>query len=332
MLGTIGSYIKAASEGVPAAKSRVNTVFAQDFHRPSGWVDMLNHIPGWDVNVLLRREPAWWTVESFQALYVACWIFHPVEKGSYMLQLGSASDYGNVRQAYDSLLKNGGLQSRISSHLSKSGASAHKGWNFLSGYHELLVQIEGEKGGAPFLYLKCEGHALSGGGISALMHGLSWVVKSCTGKGKTASPELHNLAKDSLSVELRAAENFSKPYAKLLKQLGLSGTMVTVDQVVNELWLKCGFPNPIPVQVTNNTHTLGRSMLGPQGFIAVFKKQKNELKKNKVTFNDKLEKDLTEVAHRLVDTAVAYPQQHFNEIRVTPQKINQALQVFRGYI
>lgn len=292
---------------------------------------MLDHIPGWDVNILLGRSGAWWRRENFQALYVACWIFHPVEKGSYMLKLESAAQASNVRSAYDRLLQSRELQARISSHLSGRGASAHDGWSFLKGYHELLIQIEGERGGTPYLFLKCEGHALDGA-ISTLKHCLSWAVKIATGSGQTASAELHNLAKASSNVELRAAENFSKDFKTLQKQLGLSGKTVTVTDVVDRLWAACGFKQAIPDAIRNDNHSLGRNMLGPLGFIAVFTREREALKKRKIDFSPKIAEELTKLADRMVASAVTHPQQHYHEVRVTAQELNDALAVFKSYI
>lgn len=331
MHGTIGQVIRFASLGAPTAQQMVQTVFGPDFQNPQGWTGFLDrNIPGRDVEILLKRAPGFWHRENFQALYIACWIYHPVEKGSYMIQLGPA-EYANVRDAYLRLVQSGELQSRISSHLSKKGASAHEGWDFLQGYHELLVQIEGERGGAPYLFLKCEGHALDGA-ISTLKHGMSWVVKIATGAGQTASPALNNLARGSTTVEARAAENFGKSFKKVQKKLGLSGKEVTVGEVVNGLWKKAGFPNPLPAQVTANTHSLGRAMLGPQGIIAVLRKQAGPLKKAGIDFSAKLETELKELAERMVATAVAHPQQHYHEVRVTPRELNQALTAFSAFI
>lgn len=331
MFGMIGQVIHFASMGAPTARQMVQTVFGPAFQTPRGWADFLDtSIPMRDVGVLLKRSPAFWNRENFQALYVACWIFHPVEKGSYMLQLGP-TEYQNVKGAYDRLLQSGELQARISSHLSKRGASAHEGWGFLQGYAELLVQIEGERTGAPYLFLKCEGHAMDGM-ISTLKHCTSWLVKIATGAGQTASPALNNLAKSSTTVEARAAENFGKAYKKLQKKLGLSGTEVTVGEVVAQLWKKAGFTHAISAQTLANTHALGKAMLGPQGMIAVFRKQAAQLKKAGVSFTPELEKELTELAERMVATAAAHPQQHYHEVRVTPQELTQALTAFSSYV
>jgi hypothetical protein len=100
------------------------------------------------------------------------------------------------------MIASGDLQSRPSSHLSGKGASAHEGWHFLRGYEELLLQIEGENTGSPYLMLKCEVHPLEPGfSLSTILHGLSWAVKEITVAGMTASPELNQLSANSSNVE-----------------------------------------------------------------------------------------------------------------------------------
>ena len=332
MNGAVGSYIYAASLGVPTAQRHIVEVFCDDFQSPAGWGRMLDNMPGRNVDTLMNRKGAWWTRECFQALYVACWIHHPVEKGSYMIQL-TPTHYANVKDAYVQLLQSGGLQARISSHLSKKGASAHEGWNFLKGYGELLVQIEGETTNAPYLFLKCEGHALESGlSFSTIMHGASWVVKEITGSGVTASEALKQWASFSATIEGRAAENFSNDYKKLLKQLSLSGSRITVDQVIEALHKKAGFNHGIPDNLKRNTTMLGQAMLGPGGFIALFKRQRTVLKQKGVDFDDKIEKELKGLAERMVDTSTPHSVQHFNEIRVTPADLDASLATFRRFV
>lgn len=333
MKGAIGSYVKAASEGVPTAKKHLKGVFQADFQSPQGWKHALGRIPGGNLNTMLSLGNEWWSRESFQALYIACWIHHPVEKGTFMLALGNPAHYANVKGAYENLLTSGELESRPSSHLSKKGASAHKGWRFLRGYDELLLQIEGESTGTPYLMLKCEGHPLQVGfSLSTILHGASWVVKELTGAGMTASPELNELSENSSNVEQRAAENFSKSYKKLLKSLKLKSKMVTVSDVLEELHKKAGFRHGIPEQIKSNTHLLGRAMLGPSGYIALFNRQAIVLKKNGVKYDSVVAGELEDMAHRMVETASAHPQQHFNEVRLTAAELNSSLQAFNGYI
>jgi len=330
MNGAVGSYIVAASLGVASAQRHVAEVFCDPFQVPAGWNHMLDNMPGRSVEKMLSRRGAWWVRESLQALYVACWIHHPVEKGSYMIQLSPAHQQ-NVSDAYNKLLGSGAIQARISSHLSKRGASAHEGWNFLKGYGELLVQIEGTH--APYLFLKCEGHALESGiSMSTIMHGASWVLKEITGAGATASEALKQWASFSSTVEGRAAENFSNNYKKLLKQLKLSGARTTVDQVVEALHRSAGFSHGIPDQIKRDTSQLGRAMLGPQGYIALFVRQRAVLKKNGIEFDEKAEKELTGLAQRMTSTSTAHAEQHYNEIRVTPADLDFSLATFRQFI
>jgi hypothetical protein len=332
MNGEIGSYLMAAVHGSAVARQHIREIFGKDFQNWAGWTNLLDQMPGGNVNLLLNRQGAWWNRECFQALYVACWIHHPVAKGSFMIKLDPPHD-ANVRAAYGKLLSTGEIQSRISSHLSKKGASAHEGWDFLRGYGELLIQIEGEAQHAPYLFLKCEGHALESGlSLSTIMHGLSWVQKTFTGAGAVASPELEEWAKASRHVEGRAAENFGKSYEKHLKQLGLPSRRTTVEQVIEALYHRAGFSNALPAQIRGNTRALGRAMLGPQGFIALFKKQRSVLKKNKVDFDDKFAAELTAIAERMLASSADHAEQNYQEIRVTPQDLQTSLDRFRSYI
>jgi hypothetical protein len=147
-----------------------------------------------------------------------------------MLSLDGAR--GNVEQGYRS------LDARWSSHLSKQARSAGDGFEFLKGYKELLVQIEGD-----FLFLKAEGHRASGdGAISSVKHGWGWVRKSLTGSGNMASRELNDLVetRPHLGIQKRNAENYGKKYGALLKkQLKLRGPMITVRLALDEIIRQC---------------------------------------------------------------------------------------------
>lgn len=330
MNGAVGSYIRAASLGVGTAQKHVAEVFGDSFQTPAGWNQMLDHMPDRKVWKALNRRGNYWTRECFQALYVACWIHHPVEKGTYMILL-DATQRDNVKDAYTRLISSGDLTKRPSSHLSKKGASAHEGWDFLRGYEELLVQLEGDPKFAPYLMLKCEGHPMEGA-MSTIMHLASWAVKNVTGAGMTASQALNEWASYSSVVEGRAAENFGGEYKKLLKQLGLSGKTTTVEQVVEALHCKAGFTHGLPAQVKNNTQQLGRAMLGPAGYIEVFKRQKAVLKKSGVDFDEKAERELTALAERMTATATAHQAQHYKEIRVTPADLDLSLANFRQFV
>jgi len=71
MNGAIGSYIKTASEGVPAARRHLEGLFTEDFQILAGWTALLDTKPGGSVAALLARSGAWWELRNFHALYVA---------------------------------------------------------------------------------------------------------------------------------------------------------------------------------------------------------------------------------------------------------------------
>ncbi|MBV9763819.1 MAG: hypothetical protein JOZ48_03155 [Acidobacteriaceae bacterium] len=311
-------------------------VFGPPFINAAGWTAALNHMPGGSATMLLNRAGGFWTRECFQALYIASWIHHPTEKGSYMIKL-NPTQAGNVRQAYDQLLAAGALQSRVSSHLSKTGASAHQGWNFLNGYGELLVQIEGEAAGNPYLFLKSEGHPLTGvSGTAKHVH--SWYVKTKTGKGITASPALNEWAKASTLIEERAAENYSPEYKAFLKQLGFKGTLTTVEDVVSTLYQRADSP-PLPgfnanvlTQVQGDTHALANAMLAPTGVLFCLRSLRGVLAAKQITYTDNIERELRAIATRMLATATPQAEQVYNEIRITPAEIDQSLHTFNGYL
>jgi hypothetical protein len=170
---------------------------------------------GWDnkANALAR----------FQALYVACWIYYPVEKGTYMIDVTDPKD---VAKGWAT------LPDRWSSHLSGKGRTAGEGFKFLQGYSELLVQIEGN-----WLFLKAEGH-----GAKDLKHLASYFTKLKTGAGNTQSEALKRLAKEQkkLGITPRAAENYGKAYEKLLqKKFSLKGKQVDIRTAVKAMIDKC---------------------------------------------------------------------------------------------
>jgi hypothetical protein len=153
----------------------LETVFEKGFQTPAGWRSYLDdNLPGGAFGTLTKLStlsPA----QAFQALYVACWIYRPVEKGSYMIPLLSVHA-PLVGQAMEK------LPSRWSSHLSETNPhSAGAGYAFLKGYSELLVQLEVDPGTkAPYLFLKTEGH-----GAMSFAHVASFIAKTFGGEGLT---------------------------------------------------------------------------------------------------------------------------------------------------
>ncbi|SDZ83326.1 hypothetical protein [Microbulbifer marinus] len=152
-----------------------------------------------------------WSEADFQALYVACWIYKPMEKGTYFVRMTS-SEAASVGTGFKK------LKTRKSSHLSKSGRSAHSGWKFLAGYEELLVQWQ-ETSDRTYLMLKAEGHTTGLG--SLYPHLKSWNHKRKTGAGLQANADLNRLANSNHTpIIARGAENFSNAYMAFLKDLG----------------------------------------------------------------------------------------------------------------
>lgn len=204
-------------------------VFQAGFQSPAGWTSYLQKTilsNGGVSGLLTKMSFVYGFPSDFQALYVACWIHRPVEKGSYMIPLTESQGRG-VGQAWER------LSSRWSSHMSKNAKSAGEGYSFLKGYSELLVQIEVDRGGStPHLFLKTEGH-----GAMSVAHLSSFWNKLRHGEGNTQSEALNRLAKEGkLGIEPRAAENYSNAYKEVLKNLRLSGKMVTAEEAI---WGMC---------------------------------------------------------------------------------------------
>lgn len=145
----------------------------------------------------------------FQALFVACWLYKPMEKGTYFLRMTSTESQA-VKKAFEK------LPTRKSSHLDGKGRSAHKGFAFLKGYEELLVQWVPTEGRS-YVMLKCEGHTTGLG--SLYPHLKSWNHKRKTGAGLVANPTLNDVAKKNNPIIERGAENFSNEYKTFLKSL-----------------------------------------------------------------------------------------------------------------
>jgi hypothetical protein len=212
-------------DAIRTGDPEIMQLFAEPFDHAQKWVAYLaEHFSGpgnkLSVENILDMQGRWHSVR-FQALYIACWIYHPVEKGSYMIEL-TPQQTANAQNSVDQLTW------RKSSHLSGTSRSARGGkdFKFIRGYGELLVILEGN-----FLFLKMEGHA-----ASSPSHLSSWVTKIRTGAGDTANAQLNALSMDPRwGIIQRGAENYSKSYKALLKSLGLSGKTVTFSQVLEKL-------------------------------------------------------------------------------------------------
>ncbi len=301
---------------------QVNMIFQPQFQSYSGWVAyLMQALPQGSVAEQIRAPATKWTRQSFHALYVACWIHHPMEKGTFMLDISCLGDRQYEawkKQAFYPL-----LSGRMSSHLSGKGRSASEGWAFLNGYAELLVQKE-KTNGKRYLMLKAEGHTTGIGGI--VPHIRSWWHKREHGEGLMASPALHGIASLTQGIgqeiDLRAAENYGKGYKKLLKEdLKLKGRMLTVREIIPVLFTK--FNHQLEVRDLNvfaetaTNQDLGVALLsfcnttGPRAEV-----------------DSTALKDLRELATTLVHDGTSRVDRVYCEIRVTPNEVDESVRTF----
>lgn len=209
------------------AEPWIADIFYEGFQTARRWRRFFRHHFRDGVSTILDQDRDSWHRVDFQALYIACWTYKPVVKGSYMLRLDD-DGLGDVQRAYKKKLK-----SRWSSHLNGNtdgGADASKGWKFLRGYHELLVQIEPTPQGT-YLFLKCEGHP-----AVSYAHMKSWNHKRKHGVGLDVNADLLTLASDderNLGIKVRAAENYSPTYKNLMRQLGYKKLIKKKGEIVD---------------------------------------------------------------------------------------------------
>lgn len=205
----------------------VADAFYENFQSAVHWRDYLvnQFMEGGklDVGTILDKERGWHAID-FQALYVACWTYKPVVKGSYMLCVTDVE--GNVRRGYKK------LPSRWTSHLhtENKGGVGSDGWRFLKGYHELLVQME-EENGERYLFLKCEGHP-----SISVPHVKSYLHKKTHGVGRDVNEELLTVASDEdlgVGINVRRAENYSSGYKVLMQELGKKKLIKKHGEIVN---------------------------------------------------------------------------------------------------
>lgn len=318
MNGQVGHMLTSTE---PSDVLQVQRIFGEGFRTMAQWRSFLRGALNDNASSMLQAPAGRWSVKSFQALYVACWVHHPVEKGTFMIDLSGLSpgQRSVVKAAYEKH-----CTGRKSSHLSGSGRSASKGWNFLEGYHELLVQWE-MTAGSPFLFLKSEGHTTGLSGIIPHLH--SWMHKRKTGEGLQASPALAAAAGPisawSSVIEGRAAENYSNDYKKLLKDvLGFSGKQVTVREMMKKLFETTGYNAPPNFDTAMSNQQLG-------GLLRQYceRSRGNEFNLNgKITIS--MRGELRELAQSLDADGDAHVGRVFREIRTTPAEIDASLQAF----
>jgi hypothetical protein len=92
------------------AEDWVPDLFYEDFRSAHQWEEFIKRRFPEGASSILTKDHGW-SVRDFQALYIACWIYKPVVKGSYMLLLFDEHQPG-VQKAYQKK-----LSSRWTSHL-----------------------------------------------------------------------------------------------------------------------------------------------------------------------------------------------------------------------
>ena len=299
-------------EAIRIGDPEVMELFGKPFDTGLKWANYLdaNFGPGepLTVNRILDKADQWHSAR-FQALYVACWIYHPVEKGSYMIKLTD----GQKKNAEASAKK---LSSRASSHLSGSSYSAGKDFNFVNGYSELLVIVYED-----YLFLKMEGHK-----AISVAHLKAWNTKRKTGAGNTNNPELHNLAvnKPELGILARGAENYSKPYEAFLKELGFSGKTTTLEQVLDALQRKTAVPLAKTINYEDVKAFLRAVPAKLDGKLkAAFDAASGDLTD---IVRDSYKKDTQRLTHDGVDDTGL--DRIFREIRLDPQRVDRKINKF----
>lgn len=324
--------LEALASAIRDGDAEVKEIFQAGFKTSNQWRTYIQNSFGAppDVNSLLT-DPAQWankaaSLQSFQALFVACWIWYPVEKGSYMISLPGNQNIQNGRNTLDK---------RWSSHVSETNArSAGTGFQFLQGYRELLVQIEGN-----FLFLKAEGHP-----ANDMAHVSSYFTKVSTGAGNTASVALNNLARQraDLGIAPRAAENYGKAYEALLKKFKLTGKQTDVRTAVDSMIAKCrkddlpafqalltqaGLPTDTTETYRYTNRAVGHLLTE---VIIPFASRLSDKSKFKKAVH-KAEDDLVGIAEKMWqdhDWRVTLTPRLFQELRLRPENLNTGLQAF----
>lgn len=276
-----------------------------------------------NVSAQMRAPASGWRTESFHALFIACWVHHPVEKGTFMIDLSRLvpTQRGVIEAAYKRH-----LYGRKSSHLSGTGRSASRGWHFLNGYHELLVQYEYTLG-RPFLMLKAEGHTTKNKDL--IPHLRSWVHKKKTGEGLTASEALRDLASTNALIEGRAAENYATGYKDLLKKvLKFKGKRITVREAAVALFKRTGYTRFSPTAIIHGSNvTVGNALLRYIGEASHVGAGGLRYRAGDAITQEMLH-DLRKLANSLRADGDVHTSRVYREIRVRPAEVDRSLDVF----
>jgi hypothetical protein len=328
MNGQIAAFLVSPD---PMNISLRRAVFTDKFQDIGSWRSFISTRLNSTVSARLVAPATSWRVESFHALFMAAWIHHPTEKGSYMIDLGglSVAQRAEINKAFESHCK-----SRMSSHLGGSGRSASKNFDFLRGYDELLVQNDSIKG-RPFLFLKAEGHTTGLSGV--VPHVRSFLHKRKTGEGLQASPFLSAMAIEVPGlIEPRAAENYSNGYKKLLKKLKLKGKMVSARDMAEALFRATGYrPNGNAdiatfVMVSTNQQ-LGTALINYCDAATVVGAGGVRLRGAGAFITGEMIGDLRQLAKSLIDDGSATRHRVHREIIATAAQIDASLANFNAH-
>ena len=328
MNGQIAALIQSRSE---SDQQIVRNVFRSRFRDIRSFRNFLKSTLQTNVSSQLRGSLGQWSIKSFQALFIACWVHHPLEKGSYMIDLSQLAE--SQRQIIQTACKEF-LTPRKSSHLSGAGRSAKKGWEFLKGYRELLVQYESTRG-TEYLFLKAEGHGTGITGVAP--HISSYFHKEKHGIGHTASAALNTLVSSGnplVTIEGRAAENYANGYKKLLRDvLKLRGRKVTVRDMIPQLYQHAGFPRPTGDLANLSNREVGESLnrfcrhVGNQrARPASLMPATGSTGASDITAE--MIKDLQSLAQTLIQDGDGQINRVFREIRVAPDVVDRSLTTF----
>lgn len=327
MNGHIADFLVATDA---MSRGLKRAVFSPRFQDIGAWRAFLSAQLNSTVSAKLTAPLATWRVESFHALFIAAWLHHPTEKGSYMIDLGglTVAQRDVVDQAFAAH-----CTSRKSSHLGGAGRSASKGWDFLAGYKELLVQNDSIKG-RPYLFLKTEGHTTGLSGV--VPHIQSYLHKRKTGEGLQSSPFLAAMAVAVPGlIEPRAAENYSKGYEKLVKKLGIPGRMATTRDVAERLFRQTGFrPNGNAdvatfVMVADN-HQLGTAITAYCDAASRVGAGGLQYRGAGNFVTGEMIRDLRAIARSLIDDGAIHRDRVHREIIATPAEIDASLDHFNA--
>jgi type IV secretory pathway TrbD component len=316
MDGNVAGFLFSTNKYDVAEKAKI---FEKDFQHAANWLAFFRkNLTGG--SVVQQLHSSYWCAACFQGLFVACWLHHPTEKGTYMIDLSRlpGPHILNIQHAIS------GLPSRPSSHMSGKGHSASSGWKFLKGYSELLIQFEATSA-APSLLLKVEGHQLW-----SLMgfcpHAIGYVKKEWMpkrlggGSGLTANSALKSMARTDPRIESRAAENFEEAYKKFIKLVGGNKSM-TIRQLIQTMHER------FEGEVDDSVSTMDAGQLGHRLSVLMIAHREKL-----VEIHPQLLSDLQGMVIALRQDAKQITDRVFKEVRATGEAIDASIANFSSFI